>query len=773
MTARPHLETLTLKAFRGSPVTFKLAFEPNCRLTLIYGENGTGKTTICDAFEFLALEQISSLEDRGMGSSLRKYWPTAGQAADDLVVELETSGGICRGRIAKNAVIIDLGAHKPRLELLRQRQILRLVEAQPGKRYEEVKRFIDIDAFQKSEETLQKHLKTTLEDKAKAVAVEHDSLGALQNAYEVDGSPTARNAVEWARTKVVEPTADLDEKAVKLGQVRTAFEALRAFPDIISAATADTTNTGINLSSAEQALADAKAACDAGEAEKLSVLQAGSYFLHAHGQVDECPLCRSAENAGNLESRLAERLAELSVLSEAAGKWEGAKKALEAARAAEGRARDGLNQGIGNFDLALKAQDWRKEIEVPSSPPPAVPADLTAWLAANAALPDTWRLIEAGWTDQSKFLKTLKAALETYEAKAKEVQKLERLIPNLEAALKICVDARQLFTDGIISEIADEVGRLYEMVHPKEGLNTISIQLDRNKRASLDLEVKAFGLNAPPQAYFSQSHLDTLGLCVFLALAKRQAPASTILILDDVFGSIDEPHVDRIIDMIYSVSADFQHTIVTTHYRRWREKFRWGQLKPGVPCQLVELAQWSITEGMRLGGSLPETERLRAELAKHDPDLQLVCSKAGVILEALLDHLTLKYECAVPRRAGGNYTVGDLLPTINGKLLAALRIEKRDGLPDPKAPPAETIHLKPIFNQLDRIAQARNVMGAHFNAVSFDMLDQDAIAFAREVMALADALIHPKHGWPGSSKSGEYWRNSGDSRRLYPFRKPN
>ena len=61
MTAPVILKSLTLTAFRGSTTTFKLDFEKGKRLTLIYGENGTGKTTICDGLEFLAFEKVGSI----------------------------------------------------------------------------------------------------------------------------------------------------------------------------------------------------------------------------------------------------------------------------------------------------------------------------------------------------------------------------------------------------------------------------------------------------------------------------------------------------------------------------------------------------------------------------------------------------------------------------------------------------------------------------------------------------------------------------------------
>jgi hypothetical protein len=129
--------------------------------------------------------------------------------------------------------------------------------------------------------------------------------------------------------------------------------------------------------------------------------------------------------------------------------------------------------------------------------------------------------------------------------------------------------------------------------------------------------------------------------------------------------------------MIYQEAKHFRHRILTTHYRPWKEKFRWGLLKSGQ-CQFIELAQWSATNGLSLSGSSSsDIVRLRVMLAEVAPDCQLVCAKAGVVLESLLDYLTQLYECRVPRRAGGRYTLGDLLPAIDGKLRQALRVEEQ------------------------------------------------------------------------------------------------
>jgi hypothetical protein len=64
------------------------------------------------------------------------------------------------------------------------------------------------------------------------------------------------------------------------------------------------------------------------------------------------------------------------------------------------------------------------------------------------------------------------------------------------------------------------------------------------------------------------------------------------------------------------------------------------------------------------------------------------------------------------------------------------------------------------------------VLGAHFNMLSFDLYPEDGIKFAKLVVQLSDALICPEHGWPGKDKSGSYWSNGGDTRRLHPLKKP-
>jgi hypothetical protein len=326
------------------------------------------------------------------------------------------------------------------------------------------------------------------------------------------------------------------------------------------------------------------------------------------------------------------------------------------------------------------------------------------------------------------------------------------------------------FVDNILGRIATRVGELYEEVHPGEGLNKISLQLDPVKRASLDVVSQFPGAtDSPPGAYLSESHLDTLGVCIFLALAELEAPEEKILVLDDVIASVDEPHVDRIIEMLYDISQKFAHCILTTHYTPWKEKYRWGFLKKGE-CHFVEFRRMDLGRRHYASGSTSRVERLRAQLSEPLPEVSEICASAGVILEVVLDFLTLQYGCAVPR-SRTKPTLGDLLPAVKAKLRTVLRVEIHNP-PIAPAAAAPTIQLGPILNKLETLSQVRNIMGCHFNDKAFYIPGKDGLAFGRLVLELAEALIDADHGWPGSDRSGEYWTNSGRSRRLYPLKRP-
>jgi tetratricopeptide (TPR) repeat protein len=764
------LRKLTIEHLRGSVIPFALPFEKGKKLTVVYGENATGKSTICDAFEFLGKGRVGSLENRGLGKTTR-YWHSIGKRPTDVAVTLENQdNSSCRATIAKSDVVAIPAATRPRVEVLRRSQILALIEAKPGDRYAAIGRFIDVAGVEASEAALRQLIRDLTVNRGIAIARVQENQDAICLFWEQVGKP-GHDPLVWAETESKRDPNSADAEIAALTLLQNAYSRLGDYPAALKLA-----KESLRLANDAAAAAQQRAqqcvqtiAADAGEV--MGVLESARAYLQKHPAPTVCPLCESAEKVRGLDQRIALRLASFAALQTA-------QTHIKTATASEQRAeqqlallRENAAKHVGAFVTACAGFTWSADIPMPVTPAPQDIEALEAWLTASAHLPAKWKTAETVRQDKKQFVGTLKRALRTYKDNFQAQKELDILLPKLSRALEIVVEERLLFSDNILKKIAAEVGRIYEMVHPGEGLNRISLELDHDKRASLEMGADFCGeAKAPPQAYFSDSHLDTLGLCVFLALAALDGPDNMVLVLDDVLGSVDEPHVERLIEMLYAEAMKFRHCLITTHYRPWKEKLRWGWLKNGQ-CQFIELSGWTNKRGMTLIGSIPDAERLKALLAETPPDPQLICAKAGVILEASLNFLTQLYECPVPRRQGGLYTLGDLLPSISRKLRNALQV---DVLVIDTSGTSHYVDksLTTILDELTRIAQIRNVFGCHFNQLSFSLLDSDALGFGQKVLELIETLADPDAGWPKNPKSGNYWANFGETRRLHPLRQP-
>ena len=770
MANKQSLKSLRIKEFRGSTRDFSISFDGKKPLSLIYGENGTGKTTICDAFDFVGNAKVGSLENRGLGT-LQPFWPTIGKARTDILVELTVDSITWKAQASTKSVSLSPSTPLPRIEVLRRSTVLKLVQDAPSEKYGAIKPFIDISVVEQAETVLRALIcdKRLAESEAVSrIAENSDSLERLRQ----QSNATLIDAIEWAKSEIATPPVDQTQDIESYRAAIRGVEAVIAIENEVANSIFDLETALSNLRNANDTLGNATANAYSSDGQLIGILQAAKSHYINHAEGDICPLCESADKATGLVKRIDERLSKLTELEAARSNVASVNSIVESKRTL----RHASQEKVKN--LARVAAD---KLEATNSDL-KTPAELVAHQLIHAASTGTLNdvdfnglrdLVEianqlcTAMDGKAAAYKTIKALYEQYDANNTRLTQVSRVIPKLEQALAICETQRKKFLDGILSSIAQEVGRIYEVIHPGEGLNKISLKLDPKKTGSLDLSAEFLNKqDQPPHAYFSESHLDTLGLCIFLALAGRQSPHDTIVVMDDVLGSIDEPHVDRLIEMLYKESQRFKHTIITTHYRPWKEKFRWGWLRSGQ-VELIELKAWESTTGIQVAGltQAPLIE-LRNHLTQQPISTQAACASAGVLLEAICDYLTALYECAVPRRKG-KPTLGDLLPNINGKLRDALRVEviQDDGS-------YLSILLNDKFDQLQQMAQLRNIFGCHYNDLALQLPGQDAVQFATTVHEIASALICDEQGWPGSDKSGSYWATKEETRRLHPLKKP-
>ena len=764
------LRCLSIENLRGSVTPFVLQFEKGKKLTIIYGENGTGKSTISDALDLLGNSKLGSLENRGVGAATRVYWPSFGKVYADVRVALETSNGTCTLSLDKKNVFIDQEILKPQVSVLRRGEILRLVTAQPAERYKEIRRFVDVSGVEVSEGTLRKLINDKSKDYESAVTRVSANRENIENFWVQVNKPNS-NALLWAKSEIKRDLHQFEQQKKAIDDLILLWSAIERCGEQFQSLKDNLETAKNELLQSKETLYEITHRASNDYLEVMDILQAAKKYLHTHTDLTVCPLCESSENVDNLVVEVERRIEANGLLSQ----LDTAKQSVVLKENAEKTQQQRLDDFLENAkDAFLKLTNYCSQtleinsLDLPIFPIPEDPERWSEWIMANQNKKQFWRDAADTCIDSKNFIETLRRSLIALEENETIARELSVTLPKLKKVLSIVENERKKYTDNILDAISVRVGQLYELIHPGEGLDKITLALDAAKRGSLDIAIEFAGKqDTPPQAYFSDSHLDTLGLCVFLALAERENPEQKILVLDDVLGSVDEPHVERVISMIYEVIQRFQHAIVTTHYRPWREKFRWGILKPDQGCQFVELKHWSLDNGMALTGSVTEIMRLKKLLSDSDIDVQSITGKAGVILEALLDFLTLRYGCAVPRKVSNAYVLSDLLGAVNGKLLKELRVEKTDGHNENLG----DVQIGDILKEIQQIAQTRNVLGAHFNELAFHLYPQDGIRFAQLVEELCDALICPDYGWPNKD-TGSYWKNGGDTRRLYPLQKP-
>ena len=92
------LNSLELDAFRGATVPVTINFDPAKKITMIFAENGNGKSTISDALTCLLTKDIGSINDKSGHDP--KYLKTIGK--DPAKIKLVSDAGTFSATISGN-----------------------------------------------------------------------------------------------------------------------------------------------------------------------------------------------------------------------------------------------------------------------------------------------------------------------------------------------------------------------------------------------------------------------------------------------------------------------------------------------------------------------------------------------------------------------------------------------------------------------------------------------------------------------------------------------
>jgi energy-coupling factor transporter ATP-binding protein EcfA2 len=780
------LKIIEIAFFRGASQPAKVEFDSDKNVTMIYGENGSGKSSVVDAFDFLCGRNFGSLRDRS-GADTDFLTSILGRP-EQVRVKLTAEAGSWEATFKPKSKTITVAPPKgcPDARILRRTNILQLIDAIPSKRFEALKEYVDVAPIEKCEKALGEAIRGKEGKLASFIQAYAQAQTSLFQMWQSENSP-AGSAEQWAQS----------EASKDLARLRSEIEELERVLGLISRLQNLTSQRSNVLQAVIEAGADLTKASDEEKAEEkklisqtpaiLGLLQLARQFIAVNPDT-KCPVCRQTVNAQHLSEELDKRISGMSELAEAARKTNAAKKALEIANAEASAVEKHLIELIEQVAPAL-ASSKLSVVADASVPEEQLMRVQNLSLGRSERLEAALKLAGVLTPLQNTLQQRKEACSKTIAQNtgiATQLKQLQQnkagqdqtaaLLGRMRRGLEVIGTTRKGFIKEVLDDISAEVERLYANLHPNEDLGGIKLSLDPANFGSLYLKGDFHSAKGiPPQSIFSESHLDTLGFCVFLALAKRYKLDDTIIILDDVLTSVDAQHLDRFIALLHDEEHHFGHVIITTHYRPWCDKYRYHRA-PGNKVHFLELRAWNLESGIHVQQLKLSLNELRETLTAPQFDRQSVASKAGIFLEAVLLFLARIYECRLPFTGRMSYTLGELLNCFSKKLLTALIVDRLKQDTDDTGQLQQTwvsTPLAPILTGIKQWANVRNVVGCHFNELGADCPDKEVEELGKLAVELGEILICADGGdLPSRDDSGSFHETRSKKVRLHPFAEP-
>ncbi|MGH8017828.1 MAG: hypothetical protein ACREIA_05980, partial [Opitutaceae bacterium] len=234
--------------------------------------------------------------------------------------------------------------------------------------------------------------------------------------------------------------------------------------------------------------------------------------------------------------------------------------------------------------------------------------------------------------------------------------------------------AIQKVFETIAQTVLDYYRRLHDFDDDSERSECTALELKPTSRAAaggLRLAIQFLGLadSKDPRAFLSEGHLDSLGLCLFLATVRIFNPPGSLLVLDDVLTSIDRDHRRRVGELLFQEFADYQ-IVLTTHDEHWHDLLNTSARAWGIQGKwaFVKVESWSVDSGPSLSEVDGSWEFVDAHLT--EVDYRELGGPFRLILEDFLKRTAAKLELKVKFKFDGKYTSGDF---VNAGIQDAIR----------------------------------------------------------------------------------------------------
>jgi len=151
------------------------------------------------------------------------------------------------------------------------------------------------------------------------------------------------------------------------------------------------------------------------------------------------------------------------------------------------------------------------------------------------------------------------------------IDALSAFVASLEEEVRTSLRDR---ANAIIDDISSDVQGMWSILHPNEAIRDVCLHVPEDSDKAIDIGLQFYGVEqTSPRLTLSEGHRNSLGLCIFLAMAKRDSSTDRPIFLDDVVVSVDRSHRGMVVELLLREFADRQ-IILLTHDRDWYTELR-------------------------------------------------------------------------------------------------------------------------------------------------------------------------------------------------------
>lgn len=748
------IKSVQINALRGIPYR-ELIFEG--KNIIIKGDNGTGKSSIVQAFEYLFTGTVSSLEGT-QGVSVRKNLNHINYKLSDVFVQINFNEGNMNLRRlynvdpSPNTILTSYyeGARNGKFILTRS-DMLKFVLAKPSDRFKAISSVIGIEKLDEIELDLKRYYDKLNQEYSvndREINTHFNEISLLLN-IKVKTKKEILFELNEQRKKIDLPILESIEQvgittkeqypSINIKDLNKYAEYKECYNNVIIR------NNKFNEISLEKIVKkidglDKDVIIDV-DKDKREFLDFGIRIMKKTKE-DICPLCGSDINRILLIEEINKRM---TILKQLTSEWEKIEKELYLYIIV-------LDNMIDNFEYILNINEkYLKNIKIIDTIKENIKIIEKLKNNLNNAIYKMVKIELCDINSISNFYNKIKEATidklntimndivdESTSLKLTEmlnisgkisvhVNEINKKLHNKDVLrnklkiIKIIYNEYSLVKQKEIAAIYDniksEINDFYKILHPDDPHYNIDIELSRTRSTNLTIDYSTVE-EIHPKAYLSEGHQDSLGLCIFLAFAKNFNQECNLLILDDVVSTIDSNHREFIGKLLNEQFSNYQH-IITTHDDIWFQ-----QLIKYMSFKRFVITNWNIKEGPIIQGHLQSWDKIRQKLDDGDKSAG---GDARTYLEWILKNATFNTRTKSIIKPSGDYTVGDLFYDVKNRYKNILKNhEKKD-------------EILTKFDELEK----RNYMGnllQHDNPISASFSIEEIERFCNSVHKLHQVL---------------------------------